>query len=225
VTALLIEDEQNIASYVARAFTGTGWEVKVVHDGREGFVTATSDPYDVIILDIGLPGKSGLEILRGIRERSIATPVLMLTAHSDVKDRISGLEQGADDYLAKPFAMEELLARVQALTRRSGVRPSPLRHVADLVMNETQRVVSRSGRTLHLSQREFDVLNFLVRHAGRPVTRTELCEHVWKSVLDQETNAVEVYIQRLRAKVDEDFPVKLIHTVRGIGYLFGEAAG
>ncbi|MEQ1850736.1 MAG: response regulator transcription factor [Chthoniobacteraceae bacterium] len=224
MNVLLIEDEHSIASYVSRALTGAGCAVSVLHDGNEAFAAATSDPYDVIILDLGLPGRDGMEILAGIRERSVSTPVLILTARGEVRDRIAGLERGADDYLAKPFAMEELLARVQALTRRKGVEVSPLRHVADLVMNETKRVVARAGKTLHLSQREYEVLNFLVRHSGRAVSRTELCEHVWKHALDQETNAVDVYIQRLRAKVDDDHPVKLIRTVRGIGYIFGEPA-
>jgi two-component system OmpR family response regulator len=224
VNVLLIEDEQSIASYVAKALAGAGWNVTVLHDGNEAFAAATSEPFDAIILDLGLPGRGGLEILGGIRERSVNTPVIILTARGDVQDRVAGLEQGADDYLAKPFAMEELLARVEAMTRRRRAGHSPLWRVADLVMNETQRVVSRAGRTLHLSQREFEVLNFLVRHTGRAISRTELCEHVWKRAIDHETNAVDVYIQRLRAKVDDDHPVKLIRTVRGVGYIFGDKA-
>ena len=220
---LLIEDEVKIASYVTKALTGAGHAVTSITDGDTGFATATSDPHDVIILDLGLPGRDGIEILGGIRERSISTPVLILTARGDVKDRIAGLNRGADDYLAKPFAMEELLARVNVLTRRKGEDASPLMHVGDLVLNETTHLVTRDGKTVHLSQREYEVLHFLMQHAGRTVSRTEVCEHVWKSALDNDTNAVDVYIQRLRTKVDEGSPVKLIQTVRGVGYVLGPA--
>ena len=220
---LLIEDETKIASYVTKALKGAGHVVTAIADGNEGFATATSDPYDVIILDLGLPGRDGLEILRGIRERSISTPVLILTARGDVKDRIAGLNHGADDYLAKPFSMEELLARVHVLTRRKGEDASPLLRVGDLVMNETTHSVTRDGKTVHLSQREYEVLHFLMQSAGRTVTRTEICEHVWKSALANDTNAVDVYIQRLRVKVDEDPDAKLIQTVRGVGYVMGPA--
>jgi DNA-binding response OmpR family regulator len=219
VKVLLIEDEAKIASYVTKALTGAGHTVTAIADGKVGFATATSDPHDVIVLDLGLPGCDGLEILRGIRERSISTPVLILTARGDVKDRITGLDRGADDYLAKPFSMEELLARVNVLTRRKGEDASPLLHVGDLVMNLATHIVTRNGATVHLSQREYEVLHFLMQNAGRAVTRTEVCEYVWKSALANDTNAVDVYIQRLRTKVDADFPVKLIQTVRGTGYV------
>ena len=223
--ALLIEDEPKISLYTAKALKAAGYTVTAIAHGDEGFTAATSNPYDVIILDLGLPGRSGLEILKGVRDRSIATPVLILTARGEVKDRIRGLEQGADDYLAKPFATEEMLARVQALVRRKGADASPLMRVGDLMLNDTTRVITRAGKKLTLSLREFDVLRFLMQHAGRPVTRTELCEHVWKSALDNETNAVDVYIQRIREKVDADFPVKLIKTLRGTGYTISESAG
>ena len=221
---LLIEDEAKIASYVTKALAGAGHTVTFIADGDAGFATATSDPHDMIILDLGLPGRDGMEILRGIRDRSISTPVLILTARGDVQDRIEGLNRGADDYLAKPFAMEELLARVNVLTRRKGEDASPLLRVGDLVMNETTHVVTRDGKTVHLSQREFEVLHFLMLHAGRNVSRTEICEHVWKSALANDTNAVDVYIQRLRTKVDEPAQTKLIQTVRGVGYVLASAA-
>jgi DNA-binding response OmpR family regulator len=219
VKILLIEDETKIASYVTKALTGAGHAVVSIANGVDGFAAATSDPYDVIILDLGLPGKDGLEILRGIRERSISTPVLILTARGDVKDRIAGLDRGADDYLAKPFSMEELLARVNVLTRRKGEDASPLLHVGDLVMNETTHLVTRGGKTVHLSQREYEVLHFLMQHEGRTISRTEICEQVWKSALNNDTNAIDVYIQRLRVKVDEGAETKLIQTVRGVGYV------
>jgi two-component system, OmpR family, response regulator len=223
VKVLLIEDETKIASYVTKALTAAGHAATSVQDGQEGFIKATMDPFDVIILDLGLPGRDGLEILSAVRERSISTPVLILTARGDVKDRIAGLDRGADDYLAKPFSMEELLARVNALTRRKGGDSSPLLRVEDLVMNETTHTVTRNGKTIHLSQREYEVLHFLMQNAGRVVTRTEVCEHVWKSALANDTNAVDVYIQRLRTKVDEEAAVKLIRTVRGAGYVMGSA--
>ena len=216
---LLIEDEAKIASYVTKALMRAGHTVNAIADGQAGLITATSDPYDVIILDLGLPGRDGMEILGAVRERSISTPVLILTARGDVKDRIAGLNRGADDYLAKPFSMEELLARINVLTRRKGEDASPLLRVGDLVLNETTHTVTRDGKTIHLSQREYEVLHFLMLHAGRTVSRTEVCEHVWKSALANDTNAVDVYIQRLRTKVDAEPAVKLIQTVRGAGYV------
>ena len=221
VKVLLIEDEAKIASYVTKALTRAGHTVTAIADGQAGLIAATTDPYDVIVLDLGLPGRDGLEILGAVRERSISTPVLILTARGDVKDRIAGLNRGADDYLAKPFSMEELLARVHVLTRRKGEDASPLLRVGDLVMNETTHIVTRDGKTVHLSQREYEVLHFLMLSAGRTVTRTEICEHVWKSALANDTNAVDVYIQRLRVKIDEDAAEKLIQTVRGTGYVMG----
>ena len=220
---LLIEDEPKIALYTAKALTKAGFEVTAIADGTEGFKAATSNPYDVILLDLGLPGRSGLEILAAVRQRSIATPVLILTARGGVKDRVQGLELGADDYIPKPFAMEELVARIGAIVRRKGADRSPLLRVEDLILNETTRTITRAGKKLTLSQREFDVLRYLMANAGRPVTRTQLCEHVWKSALNNETNAVDVYIQRIRDKVDADFPVKLIRTLRGTGYVIGDS--
>jgi two-component system copper resistance phosphate regulon response regulator CusR len=192
--------------------------VETLHKGDEGLKAATTRPFDIILLDLALPGCDGIEILRAIRQRSLSTPVLIITARGELPDRISGLDLGADDYLPKPFAMEELIARVNALTRRKGVDNSPLLRVGDLVLNETTRDVIRGTTKLYLSLREYGLLNFLMRHMGRAFSRTELCEHVWKSALDDETNAVDVYIQRVRRKVDEDFPVKLIQTVRNVGY-------
>ena len=220
---LLIEDEKKIAQFVTKALTEAGHVVVSILRGDEGLVSATTEPHDIIILDLALPGVDGIEILRAVRQKSISTPVLILTARGSKEDRIHGLDEGADDYLPKPFAMEELLARVNALTRRKGVDRSPILRSADLVLNETTRDVIRNGIKLYLSVREYGLLNFLMHNPGRAFTRTELCEHVWKSALDDETNAVDVYIQRLRRKVDEDFPVKLIHTVRSVGYMIQES--
>jgi DNA-binding response OmpR family regulator len=220
---LLIEDEKKIAQFVTKALTEAGHQVVSILRGDEGLNSATTEPHDFIILDLALPGVDGIEILRAVRQKSIATPVLILTARGSKDDRIHGLNEGADDYLPKPFAMEELLARVNALTRRTGVHNSPILRVGDLILNETTRDVIRNGTKLYLSVREYGLLQFLMRNPGRAFSRTELCEHVWKSALDDETNAVDVYIQRLRRKVDEDFPMKLIHTVRSIGYMIQEA--
>jgi two-component system, OmpR family, response regulator len=220
---LLIEDEKKIAQYVTKALTDAGHQVVSILRGDEGMVAATTQPYDIVILDLALPGVDGIEVLRAIRARSISTPVLILTARGSKEDRIYGLDAGADDYLPKPFAMEELLARVNALTRRTGSQNSPILRIGDLVLNETTREVHRNGTKVYLSVREYGLLNFLMHHPGRVFTRTELCEHVWKSALDDETNAVDVYIQRLRRKVDEDFPTKLIQTVRSVGYTIQEA--
>jgi len=224
VKVLLVEDESKIASYVTKALTDAGHSVTMIADGNEGFAVATTKPHDIVILDLGLPGRDGLDILAGIRGRSISTPVLILTARGDLKDRIKGLDKGADDYLAKPFAMEELLARVDVLTRRKTGDASPLLRVGDLVLNQTTHDVVRNGKKIHVSHREFEVLTLLMLHAGKPLTRTQICESVWKSALGNETNAVDVYIQRLRSKVDGDWPVKLIQTVRGTGYMIGPAS-
>lgn len=215
---LLVEDEPKIARYVSKALGTEGHDVEVIPRGDDGLSAATTRPFDIMLLDLALPGGDGLDILRAVRAKSISTPVLILTARGELPDRITGLDLGADDYLPKPFAMEELIARVNVLTRRKGVDNSPLLRVSDLILNTTTREVTRNGSKLHLSVREFSLLSFLMSHSPRAFTRTELCEHVWKSALDDETNAVDVYIQRVRRKVDEDFPVKLIQTVRNVGY-------
>ena len=215
---LLVEDEPKIAAYVSKALNTEGHEVEVIPRGDDGLSAATTRPFDILLLDLALPGGDGLDILRAVRAKSIATPVLLLTARGELPDRITGLDLGADDYLPKPFAMEELIARVNVLTRRKGVDNSPLLRVGDLILNTTTREVTRNSTKLHLSVREFSLLSFLMTNSPRAFTRTELCEHVWKSALDDETNAVDVYIQRVRRKVDEDFPVKLIQTVRNVGY-------
>jgi DNA-binding response OmpR family regulator len=219
---LLIEDEKKIAQFVTKALSEAGHSVVSILRGDEGLASATTEPHDIIILDLALPGVDGIEILRAVRQKSISTPVLILTARGTKEDRIYGLNEGADDYLPKPFAMEELLARVNALTRRTGVHNSPILRVGDLILNETTREVIRGTTKLYLSVREYGLLQFLMHNPGRAFSRTELCEHVWKSALDDETNAVDVYIQRLRRKVDEDFPHKLIQTVRSIGYMIQE---
>ena len=221
---LLVEDEPKIARYVSKALGTEGHNVEVIPRGDEGLTAATTRPFDIMLLDLALPGGDGLDILRAVRAKSISTPVLILTARGELPDRITGLDLGADDYLPKPFAMEELIARINVLTRRKGADASPIMRVGDLVLNSTTREVTRNGTKLYLSVREFGLLEFLMHNSPRAFTRTELCEHVWKSALDDETNAVDVYIQRVRRKVDEDFPVKLIQTVRNVGYKIEAAA-
>src|SRR5215204_1038829 len=215
---LLVEDEPKISRYISKALTNEGHNVEVISRGDDGLLAATTRPFDIMLLDLALPGGDGLDILKAVRGKSISTPVLILTARGELPDRITGLDLGADDYLAKPFAMEELVARVNVLTRRNGADSSPLVRVGDLVLNATTREVTRGGAKLYLSVREFGLLSFLMHNSPRAFTRTELCEHVWKSALDDETNAVDVYIQRVRRKVDDDFPTKLIQTVRNVGY-------
>jgi DNA-binding response OmpR family regulator len=215
---LLVEDEPKIARYVSKALGTEGHNVEVIPRGDEGLTAATTKPFDIMLLDLALPGGDGLDILRAVRAKSISTPVLILTARGELPDRITGLDLGADDYLPKPFAMEELIARINVLTRRKGVDASPILRVGDLVLNSTTREVTRNGTKLYLSVREFGLLEFLMHNSPRAFTRTQLCEHVWKSALDDETNAVDVYIQRVRRKVDEDFTVKLIQSVRNVGY-------
>jgi DNA-binding response OmpR family regulator len=215
---LLVEDEPKIARYVSKALGTEGHNVEVIPRGDDGLTAATTRPFDIMLLDLALPGGDGLDILRAVRAKSISTPVLILTARGELPDRITGLDLGADDYLPKPFAMEELIARINVLTRRKGADNSPIMRVGDLVLNSTTREVTRNSTKLYLSVREFGLLEFLMHNSPRAFTRTELCEHVWKSALDDETNAVDVYIQRVRRKVDEDFPVKLIQTVRNVGY-------
>lgn len=192
--------------------------VDVCHHGDEGFGLATSRPYDAVILDIMLPGKDGLSILRNLRERKIAIPVILLTARSELNERIEGLNLGADDYLTKPFHIEELIARLHAVIRRAAGNSQSILAVADLTMNLLTRKVTRGDQEIELTAREFSLLEHLMRSPGRVLTRVEICERVWEYNFDPGTNLVEVYIQRLRKKVDGEFPRKLIETIRGVGY-------
>ena len=215
---LIIEDEKKIAAFVRKGLEAQGFVVEVSHHGDEGFALATSQPYDVAILDIMLPGKDGLSILRNLRERKIALPVILLTARSELNERLEGLNLGADDYLTKPFHIEELIARIHAVTRRAAGTSQSILAVADLKMNLLTRKVARGGQTIELTAREFSLLEHLMRSPGRVLTRVEICERVWDYNFDPGTNLVDVYVQRLRKKVDGDYPQKLIETVRGVGY-------
>jgi two-component system, OmpR family, response regulator len=216
---LLAEDEKKVSHFIRKALTEAGYEVETAYEGNQARDQAGKETFDVIILDIMMPGQDGLAVLRGLREEKNATPVMLLTARGELSQRVEGLELGADDYLAKPFAMCELIARVNALSRRSsGERATTLR-VADLSMNLLTREVARAGQKIDLAVREFALLEFLMRHPGRVLSRTSICEQVWNYHFETGTNVVEVYINRLRRKVDDFHGVKLLQTVRGVGYI------
>jgi DNA-binding response OmpR family regulator len=216
---LLAEDEKKVAQYVSEAFCKEGFTVDVFGRGDEAFSAAVSTPYDALVLDIMMPGRDGLSILRSLREKRITTPVLLLTARGEVSERVEGLMLGADDYLAKPFAMSELVARVVALTRRGAAQTTTILRVGDLTMNLLTREVMRAGRKITLPMREYSLLEFMMRHPGKVLTKTQLIESVWEWHFDTGTNVVEVYIQRLRKKLDDGNALKLIHNVRGRGYV------
>jgi len=218
VKVLVIEDEKKVASFIRKGLEAVGFIVDVSHHGNEGFLLATSRPYDAVVLDIMLPGKDGLSILRNLRDRKIALPVILLTARSELNERLEGLNLGADDYLTKPFHIEELIARLHVVNRRAAGASQSILTVADLTMNLLTRKVARGDQPIELTTREFSLLESLVRSPGRVLTRVEICERVWDYNFDPGTNLVEVYIQRLRKKIDEGVPLKLIETIRGVGY-------
>ena len=215
---LVVEDEKKIASFIRKGLEAQGFVVDACHHGDEAFEAATTHPYDAIVLDIMLPGRDGLSILRGLRDRRMAVPVILLTARGELNERIEGLNLGADDYLTKPFFIEELIARLHVVTRRASGTPQSLLAVADLTVNLLTREVTRGGRKIELTTREFELLEHLARSPGRVLTRTQICERVWNYDFDPGTNLVDVYVQRLRRKIDADSPVKLIETIRGVGY-------
>jgi two-component system OmpR family response regulator len=220
---LLVEDDREAAAYLRRALSEAGHTLDYAATGREGLMLAVGETYDVIVLDRMLPQVDGLTILRTMRASDVKTPVLLLTALGGIDDRVEGLEAGGDDYLVKPFAFAELLARVNALARR----PPPQEvqtamRVADLTLNILKRTVMRDGVRIELQPREFQLLEYLMRHAGRVVTRTMLLESVWDFHFDPKTNIVETHMSRLRAKVDRGQRCELIHTVRGAGYCLRE---
>jgi two-component system OmpR family response regulator len=220
---LLVEDDKEAAAYLRRALSEVGHTLDYAATGREGLMLAVGETYDVIVLDRMLPQVDGLTILRTLRASNVKTPVLLLTALGGIDDRVEGLEAGGDDYLVKPFAFAELLARVNALARRPPPQAviSTLR-VADLTLDLLKRTVTRGGSRIELQPREFQLLEYLMRHAGRVVTRTMLLESVWDFHFDPKTNIVETHVSRLRAKVDRGHRHDLIHTVRGAGYCLRE---
>jgi DNA-binding response OmpR family regulator len=220
---LVVEDERKTASFVRKALQSEGFAVDVAHNGDDGLALALSTPYDTVVLDIMLPGRDGLSIVRQLREGRNAAPVLLLSARGAVDERIEGLNAGADDYLPKPFALGELVARVRALARRNQVdsRAVVLR-LADLSVDTISREVKRAGKRIDLSAREYRLLEYLLRSQGRVCGRMQILEKVWDYNFDPGTNLVDVYVRRVRDKIDTDFTPPLVHTVRGVGYVMKE---
>ena len=216
---LVIEDEKKIASFIRKGLEEQGFSVTVSNNGDDGYMIAKTQSFDVIILDIMLPGRDGLSILKNLREKKNAVPVIMLTARSEMNEKVEGLNLGADDYITKPFYMEELIARVQAIARRGGGDKLNILQSGDLSVDLISREVKRGGKKIELTPREFSLLEYIMRSPGRVFTRTQILEHVWGYDFDPQTNIVDVCVQRVRKKIfDEDN--KLVETVRGVGYRF-----
>lgn len=216
---LIVDDEPKTAAYVRKGLTEHAFVVDVAGDGIEGLHLATSGHYDLVLLDVMLPGVDGWTVLQGIR-RQRQTPVLFLSARDAVADRVKGLELGADDYLVKPFAFSELLARIRTLLRRGAAQAAQEVRVGDLEVDRVRRRVSRGGERIDLTAKEYALLDYFMHHVGEVVSRTLIAEHVWDMNFDSDTNVVDVAVRRLRAKVDDAFASKLIHTIRGVGYVF-----
>jgi DNA-binding response OmpR family regulator len=216
---LVIEDDPTVGEFVRRGLEEQRWQVDLINNGLEGERMATAQPYDLIVLDMRLPGRNGLDILRTLRARGFERPVLVLTAQDAVDAKVETLRAGADDYVTKPFAFEELLARVEALLRRPRAMASPLLRVGDLELDQGTRGVRRGDESIELTPKEFAVLEYLMRHAGRVMSRTLITEYAWGYHFDPGTNIVDVVINHLRKKIDAKFEKKLITTVRGVGYM------
>ncbi len=223
--ALVVEDNRKTAAFIAKALKSEGFAVGVLRDGQEALDLVAVSPFDVVLLDIMLPGRDGLSVLRLMRARGNHTPVLLVSARGDVNERVEGLDAGADDYIAKPFALEELVARVRALIRRGGAeRGSPVIRLGDLSLDTATRKAHRGGRAIELTAREYSLLEVLMRNAGRICGRMMILEKVWDYDFDPGSNIVDVYVRRLRDKIDAGFDVKLLHSVRGVGYVMREPA-
>jgi two-component system, OmpR family, response regulator len=217
---LVVEDDRKIADFMIKGLSAAGFAVDHASNGEDGLSLALSEPYDVAIIDIMLPKGDGIGIIEAMRKHRIETPVIIVSARDSVEDRVRGLQKGSDDYLTKPFAFTELLARVQALIRRaSGAREPTRLVVGNLVLDLVTRQVTRGGTVIDLQPREFSLLEYLMRNAGRPVSRTMIMEHVWDYHFDPQTNVVDARVSRLRNKVDRGFEKNLIHTIRGVGYV------
>ena len=220
---LVVEDDRKVASFIHEGLAREGYAVDVLHDGAQAGEQAQVYDYDAVVLDLMLPGRSGFQVLRDIRARKAALPVLILTAKDSVEDRVTGLDAGADDYMVKPFALAELAARLRAVLRRGSAREVVLR-VGDLEIDTVRRIVRRAGKTVDLKPKEYALLEFLVRNSDRPVTKSLIIEHVWNIHFDSVSNVVEVHVNALRNKIDRTGGRPLIHTVRGVGYMLSDTA-
>jgi two-component system copper resistance phosphate regulon response regulator CusR len=219
---LLVEDEERLASFIRKGISAEGYEVEVAHDGRTGLSLFRRDIYDIIILDVNLPQINGFELCRLIRSDNEAVPVLMLTALDSMADKSDGFNAGADDYLAKPFEFQELLLRLRALTRRSGSRPKQILRLADLELNLDTKTVTRAGKRIDLTTREYALAEYLMLNKGKIISRVDISERVWSLNFDTNSNVIDVYISYLRKKIDKDFSPKLLHTIVGMGYVLRE---
>jgi heavy metal response regulator len=216
---LVVEDEQKVASFIQQGLTEEGHAVDLARDGDMGLAMALDRVHDLIVLDISLPKKDGLEVFTSVRQAGIRTPILLLTVRANIEDKVLGLDAGADDYLTKPFAFEELVARIRALLRRHTDAAPPVLQIADVILDPARRTVTRNGESIELTPREFTLLDYFMRNPGRVLTRTMIAEHVWDYNFDTSTNVIDVYVNYLRKKIDTDRELKLIQTVRGVGYV------
>jgi heavy metal response regulator len=219
---LVAEDERKVASFIQRGLEAEHYAIDVVYDGEAALAHATDGDYDLLILDVMLPRRDGLSVLKDLRARQRSLPVLLLTARDTIADKVAGLDSGADDYLTKPFAFEELVARVRALLRRGAPMAPAVLKLADLRLDPTTREVTRAGRRIELTAKEYALLEFFLRRAGQVVSRAVIAHHVWGVDFDTFTNVIDVYVNYLRKKIDADFETKLLHTVRGVGYVLKE---
>jgi heavy metal response regulator len=221
---LVVEDEEKVASFIQKGLEQSSYTVDWAANGDDGLEYARSNEYQAIILDLMLPGMSGLEVVRELRQRGITTPVMALTARAGLEDRVAGLDSGCDDYLPKPFAFDELLARLRALMRRSSSQKSPRMEYAGLVVDPVTRRVTRDDKAVELTNKEYALLEMLIRNPGQVFTRTSIMESVWGYDFDNASNVLEVYMNFLRKKLDQGYEKKLLHTVRGVGYVLREEA-
>ena len=219
---LVVEDERKVAQFIKKGLEEEGYAVDLAFDGEEGLHMALDRVHDLILLDISLPKMDGLRVLKKLREEKLATPVLLLTVRAAIEDKVLGLDSGADDYLTKPFAFQELLARIRALLRRKAEAGPPLLRFADLILDPARRLVTRGEEKIELTSKEFSLLEYFLRNPGRVLTRAMISEHVWDYDFDTESNVIDVYVNYLRRKIDSGREKKLIHTVRGAGYVLKE---
>ena len=219
---LVVEDDRKTTAFICKALKAEGYAVDTLNNGDEALAAVTGTSFDAVVLDIMLVGRDGLSVLRQMRTHNNRTPVLLLSARGEINERVEGLDAGADDYLAKPFALDELLARVRALVRRGGEAKAAVLRVSDLTLDTTTRIAERGGRTIELTAREYRLLEYLMRSPGRICTRMMLIEKVWDYSFDPGSNIVDVYVRKLRDKIDPDSATKLVHTVRGVGYVMKE---